>query len=152
MNLHSSTPAREIFELAFEEAARRGHDSIRAEHILLGVVALHAGAASACLDEVGANRDALRAQLESALPLEVDPGRQLGEMPYAYSGQQVLQHAMDELRTTGADALDTRHVLVGALVPDDGPGARAFAAARVPVADLIRLLREGGRGDETSGE
>ncbi len=90
MNQTPSQPVRSVLEVALEELVARGHESVRAEHLLLGVLGLDVGEASAALDALGVDRSAVRHHLDVMIPSRALRERQ-GEYPYHPTGVAVLE-------------------------------------------------------------
>jgi ATP-dependent Clp protease ATP-binding subunit ClpA len=139
LDLSPSDPARSIFDIALEEVVRRGHDAVREEHILLGILGLSAGAASAAMDAVSTNRSTVRHRLEVTLPPNTTRERQ-GEYPYHPSGVGVLEMAVAEALASDASRLTSTHVLLGALEAR-GTAFQALEDSGVPIPALVRELR-----------
>jgi ATP-dependent Clp protease ATP-binding subunit ClpC len=59
--------AHKVLEVALEEALRRGHEYVGAEHILLGLVGEPEGIAAQVLYKLGANPDGVRRQVARML-------------------------------------------------------------------------------------
>ncbi len=138
-----SEPARSVFDVALEELVARGHESIRAEHLLLGVLGLGAGEASAALDALRVDRSAVRHHLDVMIP----PRERQGEYPYHPSGVAVLQQAMTEARASGVDGLTSAHLLLGA-IEAHGPNFQALENSGVSMDALIAELRARAKNSE----
>ena len=117
----------------------RGHESVRAEHLLLGVLRLDVGEASAALDALGVDRSAVRHHLDVMIPAQALRERQ-GEYPYHPTGVAVLELAMTEVRASGIDQLTSVHILMAA-VEAHGPNSQALENSGVPLDTLIGELR-----------
>ena len=141
-----SEPARSVFNVALEELVARGHESVRAEHVLLGVLGLGAGEASAALDALGVDRSAVRHHLDAIIPPGALRERQ-GEYPYHATGVAVLEQAMTEARASGVDRPTSVHILLGALEAH-GPNSQALQDSGVPVDMLIGELRARAKNSE----
>ncbi len=124
----------------------RGHESIRAEHLLLGVLGLDVGEASAALDALLVDRSAVRHHLDVMIPSQAFRERQ-GEYPYHPTGVAVLEQAMTELRASGVDRLTSAHLLLGA-IEAHGPNSQALENSGVPVDALISELRARAKNPE----
>jgi ATP-dependent Clp protease ATP-binding subunit ClpA len=145
---HFTKLVHESVQRAVDELRRLGHTAVRAEHLLLGVLAVPNGSASAALDALGIDRFAVRSQIEALLPVGSDAGHQLGgesgpprEYPFHATGEAVLQNAMTEARDSGANTVTTARILLGVLATNDEPVLQALAAAGVSLPSLTSQLR-----------
>ncbi len=146
MNQTPSEPVRSAIEVALEELVARGHESVRAEHLLLGVLGLSAGEASAALDALGVDRPAVRHHLDVMIPPRALRERQ-GEYPYHATGVAVLQQAMTEAQASGVDQLTSAHLLLGA-IEAHGPNFQALENSGVSMDALIAELRARAKNSE----
>ncbi len=146
MNQTPSQPVRSVLDVALEELVARGHESVRAEHLLLGVLGLGAGEASAALDALSVDRSEVRHHLDVMIPARAPRERQ-GEYPYHPTGVAVLEQAMTEARASGIDRLTSAHLLV-ATIEAHGPNSQALENAGVPVDALISELRARAKNPE----
>ena len=146
MNQTPSEPARSVFDVAVDELAARGHESVRAEHLLLGVLGLDAGEASAALDALSVDRSEVRHHLDVMIPARAPRERQ-GEYPYDPTGVAVLQQAMTEAQASGIDRLTSAHLLMGA-IEAHRPNFQALENSGVPVDALISELRARAKNPE----
>ena len=139
MNQTPSEPVRSALDVAVDELVARGHESLRAEHLLLGVLGLDAGEASAALDALSVDRSEVRHHLDVMIPSQAFRERQ-GEYPYHRTGVAVLEQTMTEVRASGIDRLTSAHLLLGA-IEAHGPNSVALENSGVPVDTLIDELR-----------
>ena len=146
MNQTPSEPVRSILDVAVEELVARGHESVRAEHVLLGVLGLSAGEASEALDALGVDRPVVRHHIDVMIPPGALRERQ-GEYPYHPTGVAVLQQAMSEAQASGIDRLTSAHLLLGA-IEAHGPNSVALENSGVPVDTLIGELRARAKNPE----
>ena len=124
---------------ARHEAERLGHDTVGAEHLLLGLLAVPDGLSS-CIDEsLQIDRRALKADVErragrgsvtTALP----------DIPYAPEAKLVLEHTMDEAAQLGADDVDSEHLLLGMLAEGKSIAAAALRAQGVELERARQVI------------
>jgi ATP-dependent Clp protease ATP-binding subunit ClpA len=132
-------PALAVFDGAKEHVVKRGHDSVHGGHILLGVLGLQHGIASATLNSIGVDRIAVRAALDAILPPSQERGRD-GEYPYDPSGVAVLKSAMAAAAKKSSERLTSALILVG-ILDAGGPELRAFREAGVRIPELAAELQ-----------
>ena len=146
MNQSVSEPARSAIDGALEELVARGHESVRAEHLLLGVLGLDAGEASAALDALSVDRSEVRHHLDVMIPSQAFRERQ-GEYPYHRTGVAVLEQTMTEVRASGVARLTSAHLLLGA-IEAHGLNSQALENSGVSMDALIAELRARAKNPE----
>ncbi len=116
--------ARDVLNLAQEEAQRLHHHYIGTEHLLLGLVREDEGIAAQALKGLGVGLDTVRGRVEAL----VGRGDQevTGEMPLTRRAKKVLELAIDEARRLGHHYLSTEHLLLGMIREGEGVGARVL--------------------------
>ena len=119
----SFSPTRLLYEAvssARSEAFRLGHNSIGPEHLILGLLQVEEGVASAVLDELEVNREELRDVLEARLPKsETTPPAD--ELPYTQAGVSVLKGAMAEADNESVTYMSTGHLVMAVFEADVWP-------------------------------
>ena len=130
----------EAFRCALDETRRLSHASVRAEHILLGLLQLADGTASAALDACGVERAVVTRRLRESLPsAETTPHE--GEYPYHPSGVTVLRKLT--FPESEAGTITSGRVLLVILgLEDDEVVTGAFASAGVDVSALVARLAD----------
>jgi ATP-dependent Clp protease ATP-binding subunit ClpA len=142
---------RRALELARDEAARTGSQSVGLEHLLLGCLRAVTGAPAALLEDAGMSVDAMRADLANGaaaprldadalatIGIDLDEVRRHVEerfgpgalertrtgayrLPLTPASNRALTVAAREARDRGRDCAEPEHVLL-ALLRDDGRG------------------------------
>jgi ATP-dependent Clp protease ATP-binding subunit ClpB len=113
---------QEALQTASSHAARRSHQGIDVEHLLLAFVEQERGLASSLLEQAGLSMPSVRQALEQALaklPQVQGAGASPGQLHLASSLSQVLTKAEDEQRTLKDDYLSVEHVVL-AMVHEGG--------------------------------
>jgi Ca2+:H+ antiporter len=130
MNPHTlSAHAQRALENARTEAVRLGHDSIGAEHIVLGLLRGESPA-SALFARLGLDVGAVQKRLESS-------GRHRQarnaneEMAYTSHAKRLIEVASKEARESGT-ALSAEHLLLAALQEPRGTMAKLLGEAGIP--------------------
>lgn len=123
-----STLAQQALENARTEALRLGHDSVGAEHIVLGLLRGESPAA-ALFARLGLDVGAVQKRLESA-------GRRRSrntneELAYTSHAKRLIEVASREARESGT-ALSAEHLLLAALEEPRGTMARILGDAGIP--------------------
>ncbi len=132
MNPHTlSAHAQRALENARAEALRLGHDSIGAEHIVLGLLRGD-GPAPAILTRLGLEPARVQERLEAS----GRRGRARGggeELAYTSHAKRLIEVASREARESGT-SLSAEHLLLAALQEPRGTMAKILSEARVPPA------------------
>ncbi|MEV0722813.1 Clp protease N-terminal domain-containing protein [Micromonospora purpureochromogenes] len=112
--------ARNVVMASQNEARATGHAEIRAEHLVLGLLAEpDALAAKAIVDE-GVSLDAVRQAATAALPPPADQVPDL--IPYDAQGKKALELTFREALRLGHNYIGTEHILLALLELEDGSG------------------------------
>src|SRR5262245_32488576 len=113
---------QEALQTASSHAARRSHQGIDVEHLLLAFVEQDGGLASPLLEQAGLSIPSVRQAVEQALaklPQVQGAGGSPGQLHIASRLSQVLTKAEDEQRALKDDYLSVEHVVL-AMVQEGG--------------------------------
>ncbi|NOS81706.1 MAG: ATP-dependent chaperone ClpB [Nitrospira sp.] len=113
---------QEALQTASSHAARRNHQGIDVEHLLLGFVDQESGLASSLLEQAGLSMPSVRQAVEQALaklPQVQGAGASPGQLHVASRLSQILTKAEDEQRALKDDYLSVEHVIL-AMVQEGG--------------------------------
>jgi ATP-dependent Clp protease ATP-binding subunit ClpB len=113
---------QEALQTASSHAARRSHQGIDVEHLLLAFVEQDGGLAPSLLEQAGLSVPSVRQTVEQALaklPQVQGAGISPGQLHVASRLSQVLAKAEDEQRTLKDDYLSVEHVVL-AMVQEGG--------------------------------
>jgi ATP-dependent Clp protease ATP-binding subunit ClpA len=158
---------KKIIEIAFEEAKRMNNSYVGTEHLLLGLLIEGEGIAAHVLEDLGANLDKVRHELDSVLkeqsPEEGSPADQPGRPSARYlptppshsflpgrhgygdldrltsESTIALALAEEEAVKAGVGYVGTEHLLLGLVRQAEGTAGQALLALGV---DLKRVRRE----------
>jgi ATP-dependent Clp protease ATP-binding subunit ClpC len=140
--------ARGVIGLARDEARALGHDHVRTEHLLLGILE-GAGSGGRCLKALGLTVEQVRARCEQVPAEPPEPGGSLpaearaGEVPFGPDSKQALELALRESLSMRQNAIGTEHVVLGIAGEGKSLGAHILAELE-PSRDRLRsmLVRE----------
>jgi len=123
--------ARQVMQLAIQQAQRRGHDQVDTEHILLGLAKQDTGVGAEALKNLRVDR--FRLQVEVALIIPPDgPMNCTSIPPLADNARKAIEYATEESRKRDNTYIGTEHLLLGLLQVREGKAAQV----------LIKLLLE----------
>ena len=140
--------ARNVVGLARDEARALGHDHVRTEHLLLGILQ-GAGSGGRCLEALGLTVEHVRTrcgQVPAAAPEpggSTPAGSRTGEIPFGPDSKKALELALRESLSMRQNAIGTEHVVLGIAGEGESLGARIVGELE-PSRDRLRsmLVRE----------
>jgi Ca2+:H+ antiporter len=145
MNPHTlSAYAQRALENARAEALGLGHDSIGAEHIVLGLLRGE-GPAGALFARLGLDLDAVQKRLESG-GRRRQPRSTNEELAYTSHAKRLIEVASKEARESGT-GLSAEHLLLAALQEPRGTLAKILGEAGVSLERAQTELERVARGD-----
>jgi ATP-dependent Clp protease ATP-binding subunit ClpC len=109
--------ARRVMELAEQEVRRFNHESIGAEHVLLGLIKDGSGVAAHVLENFGVDPVELLREVEDQL-------RKLPEPPLS---KNIIDFAIEEAHNLNHNYVGTEHLLLSLLREHEGNAARLLA-------------------------
>ena len=127
--------ARQVLQVAQEEAIRLNHNYIGTEHLLLGLAKEEHGIAARVLREVGATpADVVRA-VERMAPRNARPP--FGKPALTPRTKRVIELAIEEARQMGHPNIGTEHLLLGLVQETEGIAAEVLRSLGVSL-DKVR--------------
>src|SRR5262252_9376963 len=131
--------ARNAVTVAQNEARAAGHDQIRPEHLLLGLLSDPQSLAAAAIVELGVPLATVRQAVTAALPPPA--GEVPALIPFDKQARKVLELTFREALRLGHNYIGTEHILLALLEQEDGGGVlgglgidKAAAQARLAAA------------------
>jgi hypothetical protein len=115
--------AREVMQLANQEAQRYNHEYIGTEHILLGLVKEGSGVAANILKNLDIDLRKIRREVERIVQSAPDMVT-MGKLPQTPTAKKVIEHAIAEARNLNHNYVGTEHVLLGLLLQHDSVAAQ----------------------------
>jgi ATP-dependent Clp protease ATP-binding subunit ClpC len=113
--------AAESFNLAQKEAINMGHNYIGTEHLLLGLIGLKQGIATAVLQKLGLTVDIVRSTIEKET--EINSPLKSTNIPFTPRVKTVIRLAEKESKNMSHTFIGTEHLLIGLLQEGEGLGA-----------------------------
>ncbi len=144
--------AKQVLQLAAEEARAFNHPYIGTEHILLGLIRESEGIAARVLDELGVKLP----QARSAVEFIVGSGEStmVTDQELTARAQKVIKYAIEEANRLNHHYIGTEHLLLGLVRNGEGVATGVLDILGVSLEQVrnqvMRVLRHGTTG--TTGE
>lgn len=103
--------ARQVLQIAQEEAVRLNHNYVGTEHLLLGLIKEENGLASRALRELGLTPADVTRQVERMAPK--NPRPPFGKPTLTPRTKRVIEIAVEEAKQMGHSYIGTEHLLLG---------------------------------------
>jgi ATP-dependent Clp protease ATP-binding subunit ClpC len=140
-----SEQAQRLVQRAYEVMVRYRHTQLDAEHLMLAMLEMSDVTVNEALDELGVDRDTLRAQLDELLQTGATFGSGATMQPQQlYITPQVhrlLQLATEEATRLGDKLISTQHILLGLLKGGSSRVAKLLADTGVTHESFDKALR-----------
>lgn len=135
---------RRVLARSREEAGRLRHEYVGTEHLLLGLTGENEGITAAVLQNIGADRTAIRNKIEEVIQPGAEDRTPGADLPYTSRAKKVLELSMGEARMMHHTYVGTEHLLLGLLAEQKGIAAQVMVDAGVTLdkarAETLRLL------------
>ncbi|MGQ9491475.1 MAG: ATP-dependent Clp protease ATP-binding subunit [Anaerolineae bacterium] len=116
--------ARQVLQIAQEEAVRLNHNYVGTEHLLLGLVKEENGLASRALRELGVTPADITRQVERMAPKSPRPP--FGKPTLTPRTKRVIEIAVEEAKQMGHSYIGTEHLLLGLSREGEGIAAEVL--------------------------
>ena len=147
-----SDRARNVFQLANQEARRLNHDYVGTGHVLLGLVLEGTGVAANTLTNLNLDLRMIRKDVEKARQKR-SPICSIGNLPQTPKVENVIEYAVEEARSVNHNDVGTEHILLGLLREQESVAAEVLMNLGVSLeqvrAEIQRIL---GNAEQDSGE
>ncbi len=128
--------ARQVLQLAQEEAVRLNHNYIGTEHLLLGLVKEENGLASRVLRNLGATAQEVTRIVERMAPR--NPRPPFGKPTLTPRTKHVIELAIEEARKLSHPNIGTEHLLLGLVQEGEGIAAEVLRSLSIDL-DRVRV-------------
>jgi ATP-dependent Clp protease ATP-binding subunit ClpC len=125
-NLLFTDASREALALSRVEAAKRHHDYVATEHLLLGLFASKAPGLQMLTDRLGVDRSVITGHIDAIIERGKDSHPASLDMPYTSRAKRVLELAMQTAISMGTNEVGPEHLLAGVCAEERGIGAHAL--------------------------
>jgi ATP-dependent Clp protease ATP-binding subunit ClpC len=112
--------ARAIMGLARRNSKRLNHDSIRTEHILLGLIEEHEGVADAVISRLGLKLESIREALEKQTPPRSEKPVDGLELHYSAGTKHAMESALHEAESMSHNYIGSEHLLLALIKDEEG--------------------------------
>jgi uncharacterized protein (TIGR03067 family) len=127
--------ARNVLQLANQEAQRFNHEYIGTEHLLLGLLREGTGVAVKILKDL--DIDLRKVRVEVAKIVQSGPDRvTMGKLPQTPRAKKVIEYAIEEARIFNHNYVDTEHLLLGLLRESDGVAGQVLRNLGLKLEDV----------------
>jgi ATP-dependent Clp protease ATP-binding subunit ClpA len=141
---HFTEIARDVLEDAWDEASTLRHDTVRPDHLLLGL----ARSSDSTLRKIWSRLNIDPAEIRVAALADLPSGKpenKDSDRPYTSSSKRVIEHAMREASALGDHAVEPTHLLLGLVQLADDMVAHLLKERGV-TARLVRTILADLRG------
>jgi ATP-dependent Clp protease ATP-binding subunit ClpC len=139
-----TTIARNVMQLANQEAQRCNHPYFGTEHLLLGLVSEGTGVAANILKNLDIDLRKVRIEVESIVLPGPEATMGLSMRPLTPRTKKAIEYAIDEARLLGHDYVGTEHLLLGLVRESEGVAAQVLMNLglnlKVIRAEVLNLL------------
>jgi hypothetical protein len=134
--------AQQAIEIAYEEAARLGHDFVGTEHLLLGIISSESGLLMDLFRKWDLNSDKVRAEIEKMVGRGV--GRKSArDIPFTPRSKRALALALKEAHGMGHSFIHSEHIFLGLLLESEGVAGLVLRQLGVNAQDARRDILQG---------
>lgn len=137
--------AKQVLQLATEEARTFNHPYVGTEHILLGLIRESEGIAARVLDDLGVKLPQARSAVEFIVGAGETPYR--GEQDLTARAKKVIEYAVDEAKRLNHHYIGTEHLLLGLVRNGEGVATGVLDIMGVSLEQVrnqvMRVLRHG---------
>ncbi|NJN15849.1 MAG: ATP-dependent Clp protease ATP-binding subunit [Oscillochloris sp.] len=142
--------AKQVLQLAHEEARNFNHPYIGTEHILLGLIRESEGIAARVLDDLGVKLAQARSAVEFIVGM--GEGTPVTDQELTARAQKVIKYAIEEANRLNHHYIGTEHLLLGLVRNGEGVATGVLDIMGVSLEQVrnqvMRVLRHGTAGPE----
>jgi ATP-dependent Clp protease ATP-binding subunit ClpA len=144
---------RKVLAMARQESAQLHHEYVGTEHILLALIDERENVATAVLENLSVDLDALGASIRDIVKKGEDGLPRGPDLPYTSRAKKVLELSMKEARELRHNYVGTEHLLLGLIDERKGIAAQALLDHGVTLEaarnETVRIL---GEADPSGGD
>jgi len=118
-----------------EEASRRNHAQVGAEHLFLGLIDA-GGDAVKLLRKLGEDPDAANAEVEKQFSPKPNNSAAQDRLQHSPMLKNVFERAQEQASLYGQDRIGTEHLLLGILAEKDGCVVNVLQALGADLSDI----------------
>ena len=148
LNSKFTRRAKQVLQLAHEEARSFNHPYIGTEHILLGLIRESEGIAARVLDDLGVKLAQARSAVEFIVG--VGEGDPVTDQELTARAQKVIKYAIEEANRLNHHYIGTEHLLLGLVRNGEGVATGVLDIMGVSLEQVrnqvMRVLRHGTTG------
>src|SRR3954470_15775111 len=137
--------AKQVLQIATEEARAFNHPYIGTEHILLGLIREGEGVAARVLDDLGVKLSQARHAVEFIVGMGEGPTRQ--DQDLTARAKKVIAYAVEEAKRLNHHYIGTEHLLLGLVRNGEGVATGVLDIMGVSLeqvrTQVLRVMRHG---------
>jgi len=135
--------AKDVLQIAQEEAKRFKHQTVGSEHILLALLIEPNGIAGKALREMNVNEKDIREEIEHLTGYgTMTTAPVSGYLPYSPRARQIFAYAGDEAKRLSSAQVGTEHLLLGLLRDEEILASRIMLNLGLSLAKMRQLLKK----------
>lgn len=135
--LERFTPSSiEVIQQSQKESRRLGHNFVGTAQLLAGLAAVEQGKAAQILAERGVTLHPIQAAIEARSGR--GEGATVVEMPFTPAAKRALKRSLSLSQSLGSQIIDTEHLLLGVLTPEQGNSVRQILTDLAVDPDQLR--------------
>ncbi len=135
--------AKEVLQIAQEEAKRFKHQTVGSEHVLLALLMEPNGIAGKTLREMNVNENDIREEIEHLTGYGTMTSYPVsGYLPYSPRARQIFAYAGDEAKRLGSSQVGTEHLLLGLLRDEEILASRIMLNLYFKFSENASTLKE----------
>ncbi len=141
MDAKFSPRLKEVLTFSHEEAMRLGHEYIRTEHLLLGMIREGEGVGIKLLKSLQVNISELRKSIEQTISVTAKKSNALSNIPLLKQTERVIKMTYLEAKYFKSELIGTEHLLICILKDNESSAARILEKMGVDAEAVKAELR-----------
>lgn len=135
--------AKDVLQIAQEEAKRFKHQTVGSEHVLLALLIEPNGIAGKTLREMNVSENDIREEIEHLTGYGTMTSYPVnGYLPYSPRARQIFAYAGDEAKRLTSPQVGTEHLLLGLLRDEEILASRIMLNLGLSLAKMRQLLKK----------
>ena len=150
MSILFTDRAKEVLQLADQEAQRLNDDYVGTEHILLGLIREGRGVAVNALQSLAVDPRTIPLDVEKLLPRN-SAKTTVTQLPKTPRAKKVIEYAIEEAQDLGDKDVGTQHILVGMLRVQESIATRVLTNLGLKLENMRTAIQAVSQQTEHEG-